>query len=316
MISVDNLLPAIKQENSITESEMRSEASNGRFYSYDVHKWQSMSWVEWLARKFFFFLDSVETTCLRHSWKSIEKMINFPNDIKERIEDIFLDSLYPTNPNGSSSGIISRIFCKTHVENASKHGLALNQIDIQQHPDDRSFAIFYNKELSYLVANSAYGRLDFYNSKLQKMLTNEYDSLWDLTTKKRVGGVKLDVDYPRLQSSIELFSGKDCPLAKIDKAQNREIYPLLQKKYKTLGLVFRDTVTNQLLAVSNLSSLENSNGLINWTISVIDQAALDKRQITPVLLAWATLKHSQHYDFGPPHSLPYVKAVPKVQTFK
>lgn len=308
-------LGSIKHENAITEAELCSEASNGRYYSYDEHKWLSMNWVEWLARKIFCFLESVKTTCLRHSWKSIERMSDIPKDIKDRIEDIFLDSLYPTNPNSSRAGIISRIFCKNHVENASKQGHTVNQIDIQEHCRDRSFAIFYNKKLSHLVANSAYGRLDFYNSTLQKMLTNQHDSLWDVATKRRVGGIKLDVDYRRLQSSMELFSGQDLPLANVVKGRERETFPLLQKRY-TFSLIFREAMTNRVLAVSNPSELKNSSGLINWTITVIDQKALDQRQITPILLVWATLKHSQHYDFGPVSQIPYVKGLPEVQVFK
>lgn len=160
---VNNLSITTRQENAITERELRSEAVNGRYFSYEEHKWQSMGWVEWLIRKFFVcFLDSVKTTCLRHSWKAIEKMPTIPLDIKNHIEDLFLDSLYPTNLRSSYSGVISRVFCRIHCENARMNGLAINQIDIQQHPSDRSFGIFYNKELRYLVANSEYGQLDFF----------------------------------------------------------------------------------------------------------------------------------------------------------
>lgn len=123
---VDNLFITTRQENAITERELRSEAVNGRYYSYEEHKWQSMGWIEWLVRKFFVcFLDSVKTTCLRHSWKAIEKMPTIPLDIKNHIEDLFLDSLYPTNPRSSYSGEISRIFCRIHCENARMNGLAL-----------------------------------------------------------------------------------------------------------------------------------------------------------------------------------------------
>jgi len=297
---VDNLVILTQQENAITEQELRSEALNGRYYSYERHKWQSMGWVEWLVRKFFvYFLDSVQTTCLRHSWKAIEKMPNIPIDIKNHIEDLFLDSLYHTNPRSSYSGVISRIFCRTHCENARINGLTINQIDIQQHSTDRSFGIFYNKELRYLVANSEYGRLDVYNPQNVKVSINDYDSLWN-ADGDRIGAIRLAVDYSRQHSCMKLYSGKDLLLAKIE--ENKE----------KISLVFREATTNRLLAVSNLV---RSGSLINWTITLIDQDSLDQKKITPILLAWAILKYSQHYHFSNPDELKYVQNLPQVQIF-
>lgn len=299
-VVVDNLgIPAIS-EHAITERELISNALNGRYYSYDEHKWQSIGWVEWLFRKFFvFFLDSVQTTCLRHSWKSIEKMPNLPIDIKNRIEGLFLDSLYRTNPLSTHSGTISRIFCKAHRENANLMSLPVNQIDIQQHPTDRSFGIFYNKELHYLVANSEFGQLNFYNPDLVKVSTNDHDSLWN-ENDNRIGAIKLAVNYSRLNSCMELYSGKDLLLAKVEENKDK------------VSLVFRETATNQLLAVSNLS---RSGRLINWTITLIDQNTLDQKQITPILLAWTILKYSQHYHFSSPEELKYLRHLPQAQNF-
>lgn len=290
---IEDLPIVAARENALTSRELKSEAINGRYYSYDRHKWESLGWLEWLVRKLFgCFLGSVQRTCLGYSWNAIEKMPNIPIDIKNHVEDLFLDSLYPTNPLSSHSGTISRIFCRAFREDG-----AINQIDVQQHPTDRSFGIFYNGELLYLAANSEYGQIDFYNSELMKVSTNNHDSLWN-SDDNRIGGIKLGVDYTRLQSSMELYTGHDLLLAKVE--ENKE----------KVSLVFRHTTSNQILAVGNLSKPG-----INWKITLIDQGALNRNQITPLLLAWTILKYSQHYHFLNPADHQYVKNLPQTQFF-
>lgn len=284
-------------EYAITYEELKLKAGQNRYYSYDKHEWLSIGWLEWLIRKVFaFVMDSPETSCLRCSWKSIEKMPTIPQDIEKHIEGLLLDSLYPTNPISQHSRIISRIFCKTYPNIAN--GRIMNQMDIQQHPTDRSFGIFYNTSLCYLVANSQYGQLDFYNTQDVKISINDYDVLFD-PNHNRIGRIKLAVDYPRLESSMKLYSGQDVPLAKVEDNKDRAT------------LIFRDAMTHQLLAISNLSK----SGRLNWTITILDQKALDQKQMTPLLLAWTVLKYSQHYYFKNPVDLHYVKGLPRTQNF-
>lgn len=283
-------------ESALTEQELRSEALNGRYYSYEDHKWQSMWWVEQLVRKLFAcFLDSTPTACLHRSWQAVEKMPEIPSEIKTRIEGLFLDSLYKTNPRSAYSGVIGRVFCRVYRENAST---SLNQIDVQKHPTDRSFGVFYNQELRYLVASSGYGLLDFYDPNYTKVSTNDHDTLWD-AAGNRTGGVRLAVDYSRLPSCMELSSGKDLLLATVDENQEK------------VTLVFREAMTRRLLAVGHLARPG-----INWRVTVIDQDALDQKQITPMLLAWVVLKYSQHYHFPNPDVVKYVKTLPKMQAFR
>lgn len=302
MISPNDNQPIILQgELNLTEKQMSSEACNGRYYSYEKHEWQSMGWIEWVVRKVFAgLIDSVQTRCLGHSWKAIEQMPTIPADIKDKIEDFFLDSLLPTNPRASYSGVISRVFCRIHSEKNFTNGSSLNQIDIQQHDTERSFGVFYDKNLKYLVVNSSYGQLDFYLPNEDKVFSNQYDSLWTMD-QSRIGSTKLAVDYPRQASTIELNSGKDLPLAKIE--QNKE----------KISLAFREATTNRLFAVANLTEFKRQ---INWKITIIDQEILDQNKINPILLAWTSLKYSQHHHFPDPAMLKYVSKQPQTQVFR
>lgn len=275
----------IERENAITAREIEQEVLQSRYYNYEEHKWETMGWIEWLVREIFCcFFYSSQKTCRDRSWSAIEKMRTIPKEIAENIEDLLLDSLYETNRHSAPSEIISRIFCRIFREKTIKEGYDTHQIDIQQDTTDRIFKIFCNGENIYLVRNSNRGIFDFYNLKNEKMFINDHDSLWD-NQGKRVAGIRLAVDYPRMDSSMELNLSKDLPAAKV-----------WDNRGKVL-LVFRDAIDNQLLAVANLS---RPSGLIKWTITVIKQNALNQKEITPLLLAWVTLKYSQHYHFSYP----------------
>lgn len=296
----------VSLETTLTESEVRKEAFQGRYYSYEKHQWQSMSMGERAIRRFveivtglfkLHIIDSSEVACLRLSWKAIEKMSTLPERIRGQIENLLLDSLYPTNLLSVCSGIISRLYCRVHQEDAKAKGVTVNQLYVQQSPYRRYFIVSDNNELLYLVTNSQYGRLDFYNPQSIKVSTNDYDSLKD-DQDNRIGGIKLAVDYHSLPSSMVLYSGQDLPLVKIEDNAQR------------VSLVFRDTITNRILAVSNL--LLDSPSSIRWTMTLIDREALEQQQLTPLLLAWAVLKYSQHYYFPNPSDVGYERGVPKI----
>lgn len=290
MMRIDSLTPV--QENAITEKQLKSESLNGRYYSYEKHAWESMGFIEYVIRTILFlFIDKPSLACLHRSWQAIDDMPNIPKGIANNIKDLFLDALCPSNSRSSYSGAISRIFCKTFQNN--------NQVDVQQHLTDRSFAVFHNKKLRYLVANSDYGILNFYNPKQQLVMSNDLDSLWS-DDEKRINAIKLAVDYSSMDSAMELYTGDDLLLTKV--VDNKE----------KASLIFRDALTNRLLAVGNLSK---STCLINWKITIIDQETLDQKQITPLLLAWTVLKYSQHHHFPSSIKLKYIDK-PKIQPFK
>ena len=255
---------------NITARELNAEALKSRYYCYEKQQWQSLGWVEWLLRKFFCgFVDSPQSTCLRRSWKSIEKMPKLPTEIEKNIKGHFLDSLYHTNPSSCSFRTIFHIFCRTLAP--------ANRIEIQQKAAKNTFEVYYNQHLSYKFIRRDYGQLIVDVNKVE----NDHDSLHS-SNGGRIGGVKLAVDYPRQTSCMELYSGEDRLLAKVDDTKDR------------VNLVFRNPKTNHILAVSELS---RSDDLINWNITLIDDKVLQKKHITPLLLAWTVLKYSQHYHF-------------------
>jgi hypothetical protein len=245
-----------------------------------------MGWLEQLARKLLFFLESIHTSCQRRSWQSIEKLKIVPAAIADRIDDLFIDSLLRTNPRHTYSDSIGRIFCKAHAN-------VQTQIEIQQHPHERSFAIFQNKELLYKVANSRGGVFTFYNARDEKLLRNDHDSLWD-QQNRLVAMVQLAVDYPYLQSPMEIADGKGRTYMRVEQSVAKEL------------LVFRKAITNQMVAVAALSQIGKCT---NWTVTLLDPFN-DKLH----LLVLGALKHAQHYYFGNPDAaFGYVSGIPKYQ---
>lgn len=212
-------------------------------------------------------------------------MPDLPKAIANRIEDLFLDSLVPTNPSKIYGTIFSRLFCKHHRNTARKKGLSEHQIELKQpYKGCREFDILYDNKLLYYVYDIAYGVFQFSGNQTPS-LKNDHDTLWD-KANNRIGAIKLDVDYPGQAHNMVLFSGKDVPLANVTQTHDK------------MALVFRDAITQQIMAVANLTQ---ENKTLNWKITVINKEILDRNQVTAVLLAWAAFKFSQHYHFVPPY---------------
>ena len=111
--------------------------------------------------------------------------------------------------------------------------------------------------------------------------------------RQRIGGIKLP--------AMQLYSGADLPLVKIEDIRDKTT------------LVFREIATNQILAVSNLST---ADGLINWATTLIHPNLFNQQQLTPLLLAWAILKYSQHHHFPSSDKPKYVIHLPQTQNFR
>lgn len=271
-------------ENSITIKQIRLEAYNARYYSYERRRWEGVGWVEWMCRSilnamFPCMIESLETACSHRSWKSISKMPNIPKKIKKCIEDIFLDSRTHTNPLSSDSKIISKIYCRILWEIGKNNGEPLNCIHIKQRPITHAFNIFNNRKFLFSVPSSGLG--DFYNKKKRKKIKNSYDALYN-KYGKRIAAIRLSEDYSGLfylNSCMEIFSGKERPLARVQTDRSKKSF------------VFREANTNRLLAVGILNS--RAPGKINWSITIINHAYMKEKKIKSIFFAWALLKHSQ-----------------------
>ncbi len=271
----------------ITEGQFESEAAKSRYYDDGQNSWQSMGWLEWFVRTIlspFCLVESVHRTCMSRSWKSIARLETTPSDIARRIDDLFFDSLMPTNPRYTYSDSIGHIFCKAHSDRQ-------RQIDIQQQPRTRSFTVFQNQQLIYRVSSSAYGQLDFYTADDRMRFRNSFDSLWD-EHAKRIGAIKLRVDYKSLHSAIEILDGKDRLVMQVEETKNREL------------LVFREAITHELVAVA---AFQRKDGWIHWNVTPLAQN-FDENKLLHVV--FGTLKQSQHCHFPNPMDAPYVKGIP------
>ncbi len=251
-------------ESSLTLPLLKSEASNGRFYSYEKHSWQKMEWTERLFRKIFVFADSVETTCLRYSFDSVERMPEFPIEIANNVEYYLIDSLSNKSSLHSSFTPICHIFCRVFGTND-------NQIRLEQHAAKHMFSLFQNATLEFLVEDSEFGTFDFSYPTGKKVFRDESNLLAHVNGN-RIGVIKLT------NSHLELYSGLGRPLAHA-KGNNDK-----------MSLVFREAVTNRLVAVANLSKPE---GLIHWQITLVDKSFLDESRKAFILLAWAALKYAK-----------------------
>lgn len=299
---------AYPEELAITVEQIQLEAFHGRFYSYEKHKWLDMGSFEWILRSIASFIfnnkhiknawgyswvDSPRTVCCRNTWKAIEKMPKIPTEIVSCIKNLFYEALSHTSPLTRFSNSLSRIFCKVVAEQSREHGKFLPEIDIQWHKDaDRCFAVFYNGIPSYRIANSAYGQIDIYNDRGKLEILNSYDNLVD-NDHNLIGLIKLAVDYEykvHLSAAMELFSENGLPFVRVDETSEKT------------NLIFRDWVTNQVIAVANFYPPG-----INWKITIIDPAILEQNSQSYLLMTWATLKYAQHYQFPNPEHVPYYK---------
>jgi len=263
MLAITNESEQI-HESSLTLPILKSEAANGRFYSYEKHSWQKMEWTEKLFRKICVFSDSVETTCLRNSFSSIEGMPEVPKEIANNIEYYLIDSLSNKNPLHSSFTSICHIFSRVF-------GTHDNQIRLEQHATKNMFSLFQNETLEFQVEESEFGTLDFSYPTGKKAFRDDSNLLTHVNGN-RIGVIKL------ANNNLVLYSGLGNPLA-FAKGNNEKI-----------SLVFCETLTNHLVAVANLS---RPAGLINWNITLVDKSFLSESRKAFILLAWAALKYTK-----------------------
>lgn len=293
-------------ELAMTVDQIQVEASNGRYYSYEKHKWVDMGGLEWILRSVAAFLfnnkitrnawgytwvDSPKTVCCRHTWNAIEKMPKVPIEIANCITNLFHEALSHTSPLTRYSNSITRIFSRVLSEQSRQQGRVLAEIDIQWHKEvDRCFAVFYNRIATYRIANTSYGQINIYNEQGKLENVNSYDNLMD-NDHHLIGLIKLAVDYEdevRLSAAIEMFSADGHPYFRVDETSEKT------------NLIFRDWITNQVIAVANYYPPD-----INWKITVIDSAIVEQNSHAYLLMTWATLKYAQHYQFPNTDHVPY-----------
>jgi len=263
MIAISNESEQIN-ESLLTLSILKSEATNGRFYCDKKHSWQEMEWTEKLFRKLFVFADSVQTTCLHHSFSSIERMPKVPKEIADDIEYCLIDSLSNKNPLHSSFTPICHIFSRVFSTSD-------NQIKLEQQAAKHMFSLFQNETLEFLVEKSESGTLDF-SYPTGKKVFRDQSNLLTHVNGNHIAVIKLP------NSHLELYSGLGRPLA------------YAKGNHDKISLVFREAITNRLVAVANLSKPE---GLINWNITLVDKSFLEESRKAFILLAWAALKYAK-----------------------
>lgn len=276
-------------ENEFSINRIEEEAYQGRYYSVEMHRWETLGSLEWCFRGLLGTLNLVNTTsqtCLRHSWKAIECMEFLPREIEQRIVEIFNASRIRKSTLSNASESISKIYVKLLQKGGAEH------FEIQQDRTYRFFRVFENNEMIRRIFSASYGIFRFYNKDNKNLLTNEYDYLFQ--NNEIIAQTKFYNKFLE-QYKIEILIPKN------------DVMLTLRPEGDEHSFIFRDSSTQKILAIAlwepKPGFYRHNNQ--DWSLTIVDKENLLSKNITNDILTWALLKHSQQYLLGS-SDLPYI----------
>ena len=189
-----------------------------------------------------------------------------------------------------------------------------DEFQVRQEPSMRAFSIAEGSQFLGEIFNSGYGRFDFYDQSKTKVYTNVEDALYD-SDNQLLSFIEWKMDaeaekwfwqrkctFCRLKTHMLLFSGDKVPLLTLDEEGEGSAF------------VFRECEEGRPIAVALLSWKLLGNSWIaqfddqvqNWDLMIVDRRFVEENLLSPLILVWALLKHSQLF-FPDPQLYPYIQ---------
>ncbi len=210
---------------------------------------------------------------------------------------------------------------------------------VKQDKIKRFFRIFYGRECLGKVVSSDYGVLDFYDQNNEKLWVNYLDTLFDVK-KNHIAFMKLASDLIAQEAREKWFWQKreiTLPKSRItlyssparyangDRMRPGKEKILVSFEQEGEGsdnfFVFREAESGLAIAQAVwrkwiptryhlLPRNDPSDPVQEWDVTITNQALMQQKQITKVMLIWTLLKHSQKYLPGPYADTPYMDVPP------
>jgi hypothetical protein len=188
-----------------------------------------------------------------------------------------------------------------------------NEFQIRQEPSMRAFSVVEGTQFLGEIFNTSYGRFDFYDRNKTKICTNFEDALYD-----NANNLLSFIEWKKDAEAEKWFWQRKCTLCFLKThmilfSSTNIPFLTLDEEGEGNSFVFRDCEMGMPIAVALWSWKLLGNSCIakfddqvqNWDLIIVDRPFLEEKQISPLLLIWALLKHSQ-LRFPDPSAYPYV----------
>ncbi len=285
----------------ISPASIRFNAFIGRSYDHKRKEWRSASLLETALRALFSvysFIDSIETACLKRSWKAVTKLDILPEKITQDIDQHFVDSRMTKHPLHPVAESISRIFARMHQEKNGKTFL------IKENPNYSIFEIKNDKkETIGTMVRHGFGKWDLYAGAEKKFICHNDDVSEATEENKDVAHVK-EVTY--YSKNDDYQSDYYWPgIRRVQYSVFEGDYPApsftFEKEGDEISFVARDALTRQIQAVAlwQRGKLQEWSVMLTnpsyWGKDLSNYSAFQQKESKLDFLMCALLKHSQKH---------------------